>query len=150
MAPCTWNASYPVPASSSTALHDAGVVTAIVSGGIRSALLPLAGHLGIPAARVLRGVAARERRTTHVLDTLDGAQPLATQSGKITVVRSLLADGLLPAPVALAGDGATDAAARGEVQAFIAFTGVVRRPAVVAEAAAEAGTMAALRDLLLP
>lgn len=133
-------------------LHAAGVRTAIVSGGIRQALLPLAAYLGIPASHVfavsLRASTQSASTDSQVYDALDEAQPLATQSGKITVVRELLDRGLLPTPVALTGDGSTDAAAGGEVDAFIAFTQVARRPAVVAAAQAEAVDMAALRALL--
>lgn len=147
-------------------LHAAGVRTAIVSGGIRQALLPLAAHLGIPVSHVFAvtlrastehagsdteshaNAASQPSPHALVFDSLDGPQPLATQNGKITVVRELIANGTLPTPVALTGDGATDAAARGEVSAFIAFTQVARRPVVVATAPAEAASMAELRTLL--
>jgi phosphoserine phosphatase len=129
-------------------LHAAGVTTAIVSGGIRAALLPLAGFLGIPDASV-HAVSLASSANDEVFDVLDGVQPLATQSGKITVVQSLMASGALPGPVAFTGDGATDAAVRDLVDAFFAFTQVARRPAVVAAAHGEATSMAALTELLL-
>lgn len=128
-------------------LHEAGVCTAIVSGGVRDALLPLAAHLGVPAAHV-HAVGLRSSRGDGVLDTLDGPQPLATQEGKIAVVQGLIDAGALPAPIAFVGDGSTDAAVRELVQTFIAFTQVERRAAVVAVADAEAENMAALRRLL--
>lgn len=128
-------------------LHHAGVSTAIVSGGIREALLPLAAHLGVPAARVY-AVGLRSTRDNGVLDALDGAQPLATQTGKVSVVQALRDAGTLPVPVAFVGDGSTDAAVRGLVESFVAFTQVERRAAVVAVASAEAESMAALRSLL--
>ncbi len=128
-------------------LHANGVRTAIVSGGIRQALLPLAAHLGIPEENV-HAVALRSSQHDGVFDALDGEQPLATQDGKIQVVRALMAGGALPSPVAVTGDGSTDAATASEVTAFIAFTQVVRRPAVVAGAQAEAKDMRSLRAAL--
>lgn len=83
-----------------------------------------------------------------VRDALDGAQLLATQAGKVRLVESLIAAGTLAAPIAMVGDGATDAAVRGVVDTFIAFTGVVRRDAVVAAAAFEVEDMRALREIL--
>lgn len=117
-------------------LHEHDVVTCIVSGGIREALLPLASHLGIDESRVFAVVPG------------SAPQPLSTQTGKITVVDSLIRANLLPSPIALAGDGATDAAVRNIIHSFIAFTGVVRRPAVVALAASEARNMKELSALL--
>ena len=128
-------------------LHAAGVATFIVSGGIRAALLPLAAHLGVPAAHV-HAVTLRASNGDTVFDTLDGPQPLATQEGKITVVQQLRDAGVLPVPVAFVGDGSTDAAVRSLVDCFVAFTQVARRPAVVAVAHAEAESMTALRRLL--
>ncbi len=46
------------------------------------------------------------------------------------------------------GDGSTDAAVAPHVDAFIAFTAVTRRAAVVGAAHAEAASMAALSTLL--
>ena len=46
------------------------------------------------------------------------------------------------------GDGSTDAAVRGLADEFIAYTGVVRRPNIVAVADAEATDFAELHDLL--
>jgi hypothetical protein len=55
----------------------------------------------------------------------------------------------LRAPVAMVGDGSTDAAVRGVVDRFFAYTGVARREKVVAVADAEAESFAALRPLLI-
>ncbi len=129
------------------ALHSAGVVTVIVSGGIRHALLPLARHLGVDASDV-HAVSLASSAGDDVLDAIDGEQPLATQMGKVRVVESLVAAGGLPSPVVMVGDGATDAAVRGVVDAFLAFTGVMRREAVVAVAAGEARDMRELRGML--
>jgi phosphoserine phosphatase len=104
------------------------VELAVVSGGIRRALLPLVERLGIPAGR-LRAV------DVHLDDQgryagYDESSPLTTDTGKAGAVRDLA----LPRPILLLGDGNTDLAARPALDAFAAFTGVVRREHVVAQA----------------
>jgi len=129
------------------ALHIAGVTVHVISGGLREALLPLAAHLGISSDRV-HAVTLRSSARDDVFDQLDGSQPLATQGGKPELVQRLLAAGVAPLPVAMVGDGATDAAVAPHVDAFIAFTAITRRTAVLAAAHAEAASMAALSTLL--
>ena len=109
-------------------LRGAGVSIAVVSGGIREAIIPLALSLGVEAG-ALRAVSVRfEEHGEYVGYEQDS--PLATQRGKAEVVRALA----LPAPVLAVGDGATDLAMRPAVAAFGAYTGFVRRDAVVREA----------------
>lgn len=129
-------------------LHALGVRTAIVSGGIREALLPLAKHLGI-AHECVHAVELTSTANDDVLDALLGTQPLATSQGKLLVVEALLQQKQLSAPAVMVGDGATDAAARQITGAFIAFTGVVRRGAVVDVADYEAENAESLRALLV-
>ncbi len=129
-------------------LHALGVRTAIVSGGIRDALLPLAAHLGV-AHDSVHAVDLTSSANNDLLDALLGEQPLATQRGKVQVVEQLLRNGTIVPPVAMIGDGATDAAVREVVATFIAFTGVVRRASVVGVADHEAVDINALRSLLL-
>jgi HAD superfamily phosphoserine phosphatase-like hydrolase len=114
----------------------------LVSGGLRQALLPLARHLGIGEQQVHAVEVAADVDGT--LSRLEGTQPLATQRGKPQTVHQLAA----ARPLVMIGDGSTDAAARGVVDTFIAFTGVVRRPAVVEVADAEAASVRALHRLL--
>jgi HAD superfamily phosphoserine phosphatase-like hydrolase len=116
----------------------------LVSGGFRQAILPLARRLGVPEAQV-HAVTLAADPADGTLSLLDGDQPLATQGGKPAVVRTLA----LPAPAAMVGDGSTDAAVRDLVDTFIAYTGVVHRPAVVAVAHVVAPSAAALAPLLL-
>ncbi len=125
------------------ALHRAGVHTAVMSGGIRDALLPLASELQLPHERVFAVSLRRD------LTDVEPNQPLTTQYGKLQVLEALIHYGQLPTPVAFVGDGSTDAAVR-DVAHFIAFTGVVRRPAVVAVAHAEAHSIHDLVPMLLP
>lgn len=123
-------------------LHAADVVVHVVSGGLRDALLPMAALLGIVPAQV------------HAVDikcdadgqfvSLAPSQLLSTQDGKPRLVRRLA----LPRKSVMIGDGSTDAAVRGEVDAFFAYTAVARRPQVVAVADAEARGFPELRTLL--
>jgi phosphoserine phosphatase len=124
------------------ALLDAGVHVHMLSGGLRASIIPLALYLGVAADRVHAVSLARDEDGTFSL--LDGEQRLATQQGKPQVVHALQLRG----PVAMVGDGSTDAAVRGVVDAFFAFTAVARREKVVAVADAEANSVDALYALL--
>jgi len=126
------------------ALDDAGCTVLLLSGGIRQAIVPLAKHLGVPTDAVHAVEIAFD--DAGVYSGLRGPQILATQGGKPAVLHSLRGD--LTRPIVLIGDGSTDAAARGVSDAFIAFTGVTRRAAVVAVADSEASDFAALHPLL--
>lgn len=102
-----------------------GIRLALVSGGIKQALLPLASHLGIDASDL------------HAVDIefddagnyagFDASSPLTTSAGKGPVVAALG----FPRPILAAGDGHTDLAMRSAVDSFAAFTGFVSREAVV-------------------
>ncbi len=111
-------------------LQEAGVEVGIVSGGLRPALLPLAEWLGIPEHRVAAVDLHFDARGDYA--GYDDASPLAKSGGK----RELLAlwRPTLRPPVLFVGDGATDLEARPEVDAFVAFMGVVQRPAIAAAA----------------
>jgi phosphoserine phosphatase len=128
------------------ALHDAGVAVHLLSGGLRYALLPLARELGIAADRVHAVNVLPDLGGRFV--QLNGEQPLATQRGKPLVLSQLMASPAFTRPVVMIGDGSTDAATRGVVDQFIAYTGVARRDAVVAVADAEAKDFLALLPLL--
>lgn len=125
------------------ALHGAGVQVHLLSGGLRASILPLAVELGVRAERV-HAVSLVLDPTDNTFSVLDGDQPLATQQGKPLTVQRLQ----LPRPIAMVGDGSTDAAVRGVVDHFFAYTGVARREKVVAVADAEANSFDALYDLL--
>jgi phosphoserine phosphatase len=115
----------------------------LVSGGVREAIVPLAATLGIDehdvnAVRVHFGASG-----DYV--GFDADSPLATQTGKRAVVESLA----LPRPIVAVGDGATDAAVRPAVDAFVAYTGFARRDAVLAVADHEATSFTQLLELVL-
>lgn len=123
-------------------LHAARVHVHLVSGGLRPSIMPMALMLGVPAAHVHAVSLAPDVDGTF--SVLDGEQPLATQQGKPRVVQQLA----LRTPIAMVGDGSTDAAVRGVVDRFFAYTGVARREKVVAVADAEANSFDALYPLL--
>jgi phosphoserine phosphatase len=123
-------------------LHRAGCHVHLLSGGLRVAIVPMAQQLGIPNDRVHAVSVVQD--TDGSLSVLDGEQPLATQQGKPSVVHHLH----LRQRTVMIGDGSTDAAVRGVVDAFIAYTGVARRDSVVAVADAEATSFDALYPLL--
>ena len=130
-------------------MRAAGVEVAIVSGGVREAVVPFAASLGVPASRVY-AVSVQFGTFGYYVD-FDRASPLATQHGKHDVALALLrAPAGLPRPALAVGDGATDAAMRGAADAFAAFTGVVRRDAVVRGADHAVGSFAELLALVLP
>jgi phosphoserine phosphatase len=129
-------------------LRDAGVRVALISGGIRQAIIPFARSLGVAPQDV------------HAVDVVvdmggqyfafDAGSPLATQTGKRDVLGALLADGAsFPRPALAVGDGATDTAMRGVADAFAAFTGVVRREPVVRDADLEIASFDQLVELVL-
>jgi len=113
------------------ALRKAGVRVVLVSGGFRRAIGPVAQDLRVDLHAV--DIYWNDAGEYAGFDT---ASPLATQSGKLTVVRGLA----LPRPTLAVGDGSTDAGMRGAVDEFAAFTGFVRREAVVKVADLEIAT----------
>ena len=121
-----------------------GVRVVLVSGGIREAIVPIAAGLRIPPADV-HAVSLRFD-AGGAYAGFDAGSPLATQGGKLVVVRGLA----LMRPVLAVGDGATDLAVRPAVDAFAAFTGFVRRAAVVAGADLELTSFQELAEAVLP
>ena len=145
------DAVVPGAAEAIARLRAAGVRVALVSGGVRQAILPLARTLGV------------DPRDVHAVDVVidmgggyfayDAGSPLATQHGKRGVADAMVAGTLgapaLPRPVLAMGDGATDLAMKPAVDAFAAFTGVARRDAVVGGADHVLDTFDALAELVL-
>lgn len=109
-------------------MRDAGVEIAIVSGGIRQCIMPLAERLGVAEDRLMAVSVYLDEDGLY--STFDDSSPLATDTGKAWAARQLA----LPGPVLGVGDGATDLAMRPAVDAFAAFTGHARRDPVVAAA----------------
>ena len=107
------------------ALQKAGVAIALVSGGIRQALLPLSRQLGVDAA-ALHAVDI-EFDEAGKYKRFDTSSPLTTSAGKGIVVARLG----LTRPALAVGDSHTDLAMRPVVDSFAAFTGFVTRDAVI-------------------
>ena len=124
-------------------LRGEGVALALVSGGIRQAIRPLARELGFSDAS-LHAVSLSFDDAGEFLG-YDERSPLATQHGKKDVVAMLD----LRRPSLAVGDGATDAAMREATDAFAAFTGVVRREPVVRVADYVVTSFGELTDLVL-
>lgn len=115
----------PGAASAVASWKARGVRVILVSGGIRQAILPVAVYLGLDP-RDAHAVGVRFD-DAGAYTGFDEASPLATAMGK----RDVVAGFDLPRPILAIGDGSTDLAMRGAVDAFAAFTGFVARPAVV-------------------
>ena len=124
-------------------MRDAGRQVVLVSGGLRDAILPVADRLGIAHSNVHAVGAHFSERGDY--EGHDQTSPLATATGKRTVVESLA----LPPRVLAVGDGATDLAIRPVVDAFAAFTGFVRRDAVIDDADFVVESFDQLLDLVL-
>ena len=124
-------------------LQAAEVNVVIVSGGLREALLPMAALFGVPASSVFAVDLVFDAAGNYV--SLRPSQPLSQQDGKPRVVRALN----LARPSVMIGDGSTDALVQGHTDKFYAYTGVARRPVVVAMADAEAQNFTELGALLL-
>lgn len=130
------------------ALRAAGVEVRILSGGLAAAVRPLGRELGLAASHV--HAVEIELGPNGDYAGFDAAQPLATAGGKPRLLETLA----IERPAALVGDGATDLEAleAGAVDRFIAYGGVVRRPAVHARARAHCDStdLRDLAPLLLP
>lgn len=112
------------------ALRAENIGVRIMSGGLRPAVQELGRALGLES----RDVAAVDLKfdAEGNYAGYDAASPLARAGGK----RELLAVWRreLRGPLMMVGDGATDLEAREVADVFVAFAGVVSRPAVTAGA----------------
>ena len=109
------------------ALLAENIEVRVISGGIRQAVVTLALALGLTE----RTVAAVEVHFDENGDYagFDASSPLTRSGGKRMILEQWLP--VLPRPIMLVGDGATDLEARPPADTFVAFAGVVERPAVI-------------------
>lgn len=130
------------------ALHAGGVAVHILSGGFQQAIVPFAAWLGLSAEHV-RAVALRFDAEGHYTG-FDTTSPLTRSGGKRTMFEAW--QPALARPILFVGDGITDLEARPAVDHFVAFAGVVDRPAVTAAAdtVLRAPTLRPLLDLVFP
>jgi phosphoserine phosphatase len=127
----------PGAADAVAALQAAGIAVHVISGGLRTALLPMTRTLGIGdecvhAVDLLFDAEGRYQRLV--------ATPLVTQGGKAVVLEQLH----LRRPMLAVGDGSTDLAMASIADTFAAYIGFVRRDPVVARASLVLDSFAAL------
>jgi phosphoserine phosphatase len=140
-------------AATVAALLDSGVDVRVVSGGLLPAVLGLARHLGLSDHAVSAVDVAFDEAGQYA--GFDRAAPAARAGGKAEIVRAWKAGGtgapVARGPVMFVGDGATDLEARPEVDLFVAYAGVVARPAVVeaAPVVVRSGSLAPILPLAL-
>jgi phosphoserine phosphatase len=125
-------------------MRGEGVAVALVSGGIRQAIRPLARDLGFSDGS-LHAVSVSFDES-GVFAGYDTRSPLATQRGKGNVIAQLG----LPRPTLAVGDGATDVAMRESADAFAAFTAFAHRESVVRQADYVLSSFRELLELVLP
>jgi phosphoserine phosphatase len=112
------------------ALHAAGVVVRVMSGGLLPAVAAVASHLGIAASDV--GAVDIHFDADGVYAGFDAQSPLARAGGKRELLTAWRRE--LPGPLMFVGDGATDLEAAPAADLFVAFAGIADRPAVTAAA----------------
>ena len=110
------------------ALRWLGKTVRIVSGGLRPPVEHVAGELGLSAADV--AAVGIEFGADGAYRGFESTSPLTRNGGKPGLIEAWD----LPRPSMLVGDGHTDLEAKPMVDTFVAYMGVVWRPAVAANA----------------
>ncbi|HET9776683.1 MAG TPA: HAD-IB family phosphatase [Gemmatimonadaceae bacterium] len=124
-------------------LHERGIETVLVSGGLREAIAPLASELGVDLAQVHAVSIYFEADGSYA--GFEESSPMTRQNGKRFVVATMG----LEAPVLAVGDGMTDSEMRSVVDGFAAFTGFTSRGPVVERADFVIENFDQLRTLIL-
>ncbi|MFL5489734.1 MAG: HAD-IB family phosphatase [Gemmatimonadaceae bacterium] len=124
-------------------LQANSVTVAMVSGGLREAILPLATTLSVDHKRVCAVSVFFDAEGNYA--GFDETSPLTQQTGKRTTVQNLGLRG----PVLAVGDGMTDCEIKPVVQNFAAFTGFTRRDQVIQRADFVIDNFDQLRALVL-
>lgn len=127
------------------ALRSTGVDVRIISGGLLPAVMVVARELGVPPDRVDAVDISFAPDGSYA--GFDSSSPLAATGGK----RRAIERWNVERPAMMVGDGSTDLEARPVVDLFVAFAGVVERPAVVqaADVVIRANSLAPLLPLVL-
>jgi phosphoserine phosphatase len=112
------------------ALGFEGIDVRIMSGGLLPAVLAVGDALGIPQHRV--AAVGISFDTDGAYAGYDTRSPLARSGGKAEVMQHWRRE--IGGPVAMVGDGMTDLETRPVCDLFVAYAGVVARPAVLAGA----------------
>ena len=124
-------------------LRANGIDLAMVSGGLREAILPLARALGVDERRVHAVSVFFDEEGGYA--GFDEQSPLTRQNGKRATVRDMGLKG----PILAVGDGMTDCEIKPVVDGFAAFTGFMRREPVVERADFVIENFDQLRELIL-
>jgi len=125
------------------AFRAAKVYIAMISGGLREAILPLAASLGVDETAVHAVSVFFDDGGNY--KGFDEASPLTRQTGKKTTVSTMGLKG----PILAVGDGMTDCEMKSAVDSFAAFTGFTQREPVIARADFVIETFDQLRELVL-
>jgi phosphoserine phosphatase len=115
----------------------------LVSGGLREAIIPLAKEAGVKEEHVLAVSVLLDADGNY--KGFDEESALTLQNGKRKVVKQLVLKG----PTLAVGDGMTDCEIRPAVDGFAAYTGFVRRAAVIKQADYVIEDFRELRELVL-
>jgi phosphoserine phosphatase len=126
-----------------TDLRARGVELVMVSGGLREAILPLARELGVDEQSVHAVSIFFDEEGNYA--GFDERSLLTQQNGKRTTVRDMRLRG----PILAVGDGMTDCEIKPVADSFAAFTGFMRREAVVQRADFVIENFDQLRELIL-
>ena len=108
------------------ALARAGIDVHVISGGVLSAVASFAAALGLRPDAVHAVAVHFDDDGSYA--GFDEASPLTRSGGKAALIRELAPR--LAGPVMFVGDGVTDLEAEPVVDLFVAYAGVVDRPAV--------------------
>lgn len=125
------------------AFREHGVEVVMVSGGLRESILPLANELGVPDAHVY--AVSVFFGTGGEYAGFEENSPFTRQNGKRTAVSQMGLKG----PVLAVGDGVTDCEIKPVVDSFAAFTGFMKRDAVIERADYIIENFEQLRKLVL-
>ena len=119
----------------------------LVSGGFRQMIAPVANEIGVPVSQIYANNILFDEEGNYA--RFDDTEPTSRSGGKAEAVKRIKASNGFQT-VVMVGDGMTDLEARveGGADAFICFTGVVRRDAVAEGADLAVGEMGQIMDLL--
>lgn len=123
--------------------RERGIEVIMVSGGLRESILPLARELGVPEARVY--AVSVFFGTGGEYAGFEEGSPFTRQNGK----RMAVSEMGLKGPTLAVGDGMTDCEIKPVVDSFAAFTGFMKREAVIQRADYVIETFDQLRKLVL-
>ena len=121
---------------------EADITVALISGGFRQAIAPVAAKLGIQSDRVYAMDLIFDSEGAYV--GYDTDSPLSKMLGKRELVSGLD----LPRPVLTVGDGSTDLTTRQVVDAFVAFTGFANREEITRQADFVASSFKEVDDIV--